>query len=167
MPMIEWWSTGYVLVLPSTSRRQLGSSKPGYFDFHYFVWTPLQGNKNRTWNLLVMRPWKLRNLDRNIFVWTRPKTLCSFPITHGPVLIGYRIVRSGTEECARNKPWMLAKCCYAVSNQKTLRPSFQVLELINFEFDFCFLCVVSNKKRRIEVSKFGTPKFPLWSRWWV
>jgi hypothetical protein len=48
---------------PSTSRRKLGSSKLGYFAMFFFNWTPHMRNKNRTFNKLVMRPWKLGNLD--------------------------------------------------------------------------------------------------------
>jgi hypothetical protein len=55
--------------------------------FFFFDWTPQMRNKNRTLNKLVMRPWKLGNLDVNFFDWTPPNSPQTVATCHTQYLV--------------------------------------------------------------------------------
>jgi hypothetical protein len=63
----------YVLILTIDFNVETWEFKTSILLFSFFDWTPHMRNKNRTLNKLVMRPWKLGNLDVIFFYWAPPK----------------------------------------------------------------------------------------------
>ena len=89
----------YVRILTIDFKEETWEFKTWILLCSFFAWTPQMRNKNRTLNKLVMRPWKLGNLDVIFFYWAPPKEgIPDVPQEPGDIRPMLTVIKTGKQK---------------------------------------------------------------------